>query len=74
MDKLKKIMISFGEAREIAKLMGCSTATVSLALSYKLDSDMAKRVRKMALLRGGIEVEFKVTGRTGNERRAEENA
>lgn len=74
MDKLKKIMVSFGEAREIATLMGCSTATVSLALSYKLDSDMAKRVRKMALLRGGIEVELKATGRTDNERRAEENA
>lgn len=74
MKKIKKIMISFGEAREIARLMGCSTATVSLALNYKLDSDTAKKVRKMALLRGGTEVELKATGRTGNERRTEENA
>lgn len=54
----KKIVVMHGEMNEISRLMGCSREMVSLSLSFRKDTDLAKRIRKMAILRGGKEVCF----------------
>ena len=54
----KKIVVMHGEMNEFSRLMGCSREMVSLSLSFRKDTDLAKRIRKMAILRGGKEVCF----------------
>ena len=36
--------------------MNCTYETVSRALAYKKDTKLARAIRKMALMRGGVEV------------------
>ena len=54
----KKIVVEHGEVGEISRLMGCTRQMVSLSLSFRKETDLAKRIRKMAILRGGKEVCF----------------
>jgi hypothetical protein len=49
-----KILVEFGEGRRIAKLIGCTEKTVSLALNDKKETALSERIRKIAILRGGI--------------------
>ena len=49
-----KILVEFGEGRRIARLLGCSEKTVSLALNDKRDSLLSQHIRKLAILRGGL--------------------
>jgi predicted transcriptional regulator len=49
-----KILVEFGEGRRIAKLLGCTEKTVSLALNDKRETALWERIRKIAILRGGI--------------------
>lgn len=51
-----KIVVDRGEVNKIAKLMGCHRVVVSRAVNYQSDSSLARRIRKMAILRGGVEV------------------
>ena len=58
MNEIKKaIAASTDLRRKIAKTFGVSLATVSLALNYapQGDSERAARIRKYALLKGGVE-------------------
>jgi hypothetical protein len=41
--------------REIKTIFGCSREFVWWALNYKSDSDLAQRIRKFALDKGGVE-------------------
>ncbi|MCS3049319.1 ArsR family transcriptional regulator [Parabacteroides johnsonii] len=52
----KRIVVEYGEVRRIALLMNCTYETVSRALAYKKDTKLARAIRKMALMRGGVEV------------------
>lgn len=52
----KRIVVEYGEVKKIAELMGCSWVTVSYSLAYRKDTKLARAIRKMALMRGGIEV------------------
>lgn len=54
--KMNRILTRFGEINRIAAIMGVSRPTVRSALSDKTSSDLAKRIRKAALERGGVEV------------------
>lgn len=54
----KKIIVAFGEQRFIAKTLNCTQVMVCYALSYKKDSMLARKIRKMAMERGGVEVEL----------------
>lgn len=54
--KMNRILTRFGEINRIAAIMGVSRPTVRSALSGKTSSDLAKRIRKAALERGGVEV------------------
>lgn len=53
---LHKIVTSRGEVNKIAMLMGCHRVVVSRALNFQCDSVLARKIRKMAVLRGGVEV------------------
>ncbi len=52
----KRIIVEHGEVKRIALLMNCTYEMVSHSLAYRKDTKLAKAIRKMALMRGGIEV------------------
>lgn len=52
----RKIVVEHGEVRAIARLMECTPEMVSHSLSFRKNSPLAQRIRRMALLRGGIEI------------------
>lgn len=49
--------------RMIAQKLGITSAALSMALSFKRNSPMAKIVREMALQHGGVYLEEKEVGR-----------
>lgn len=49
--------------RMIAEKLGITSGAVSMALSFKRNSPMAKTVREMALQNGGVYLEEKEVGR-----------
>lgn len=52
----KRIIVEYGEVRRIAHLMNCTEVMVSHSLAYRKDTKLAKSIRKIALMRGGVEV------------------
>lgn len=71
----RRIVVEQGEVTAIARLMGCTTVFVSYALNFRRDSELARRIRRMALLRGGIEIGNEpVKGGTSNEGKTMEAA
>ncbi|WP_298551747.1 ArsR family transcriptional regulator [uncultured Parabacteroides sp.] len=52
----KRIVVDHGEVKRIARLMNCTYEMVSHSLAYRKDTKLAKAIRKMALMRGGVEV------------------
>lgn len=65
----RRIVVEHGEVRKIASLMGCTHEMVSHSLAYRKNTKLAQAIRKMALIRGGIEVggESVNTGNYENE-------
>ena len=61
----KRIVVEHGEVKRIASLMGCTREMISHSLAYRKNSELAAKIRKMALMRGGVEV--------GNEPAKEES-
>ena len=51
----RKIILPHGGRTELAKLFDKSLVTIKSALDFRTDSDLAKRIRKAALARGGYE-------------------
>lgn len=70
----RKIVVEQGEVTAIAKLMGCTTVFVSYALNFRKNSELAQRIRRMALLRGGIEVGNEPVKESSNEDKTMEAA
>ena len=52
----RRIVVEYGEVKRIASLMNCTWEMVSHSLASRKDTKLAKAIRKMALMRGGIEV------------------
>lgn len=52
----RRIVVEHGEVSRIARLMGCTYEMVSHSLAYRKNTDLARRIRRMALLRGGVEI------------------
>ncbi|MPN41200.1 hypothetical protein SDC9_188742 [bioreactor metagenome] len=46
-----------GERKEIAKMFNVSEVTVRNALKGRTQSELSRRIRRMAIQRGGIEVD-----------------
>ena len=56
---MKYVQIPYGKRKDLAKRMGCSQTTVANALHFKRDSELARRIRSVALNEfSGFEVEF----------------
>lgn len=54
----RKIVVKRGETQAIARILGCTYEYVSHSLSFHKDSLLANKIRKVALERGGVYVEF----------------
>lgn len=55
---MKEILLKHGKTRsEIAKAFGVSTVTVRSALKGRTHSELAEKIRKMALEKGGKETD-----------------
>lgn len=52
----RRIIVEYGEVANIAKMMGCTYEMVSHSLAFRKNTDLARRIRKMALMRGGVEI------------------
>lgn len=63
----KRIIVEHGEVKRIALLMNCTWEMVSHSLAYRKNTELARAIRKMALMRGGIEVGDEPVNNTGHE-------
>ncbi len=52
---MNKILVNHGERKELAALLRTSEVTVRKALNGKSKSELAKRIRLLAIQRGGVE-------------------
>lgn len=55
---MKEILTKHGERRIIAKMFHVSEVTVRNALKGRTRSELSDRIRKIAVQRGGIEVDI----------------
>ena len=56
---MKYVQVPYGKRKELAQKFDCSQSTVALALRFKIDSEIARRIRSAALNEfSGFEVEF----------------
>ena len=56
---MKQIITRKGEINALADVFGCCRKTVGEALMFKTDTDLARRIRRMAIERGGRETDYK---------------
>jgi|AGTN01.2.fsa_nt_gi hypothetical protein len=54
---MREILTKHGERRVIAKLLGVSEVTVRNALKGRTQSELSERIRKIAVQRGGFEID-----------------
>lgn len=50
----KYISVPNETKRDLRKVFNCTKEMVWMALNYKSDSDLAKRIRKFAIDKGGV--------------------
>jgi predicted transcriptional regulator len=51
----RRILVERGEVKSIAKIMGCTPNMVSYSLAFSKNSFLARKIRKAAIERGGID-------------------
>ena len=54
---MKEILTRYGEVKALQEIFGVSRPTVISALRWRTFSDLAQRIRKAALERGGKETD-----------------
>jgi len=59
MEKGKKILVANGEKKALKELFGCSYPTVRDALNGKSSTTLGYKIRKLAIERGGVEIDLK---------------
>jgi hypothetical protein len=62
----QRIVVERGEVNELHKLFKCSRQMVTYSLSFKKNSFLARKIRKAAMERGGID-----TGAVENQKKKE---
>lgn len=55
-NNMRRILVPHGEINELAKLMNVSRVTVRHALYFRINSEISKKVRCLAIKRGGVEI------------------
>ena len=54
---MKRIILDYGKAKQLAKVFKCSREMVSKALHFKKNSELARKIRYVAKEQyGGIEI------------------
>jgi hypothetical protein len=53
----RRIVIERGEGKQLAKLFECSEQMVYYSLCFKKNSLLARKIRKAALERGGLDTD-----------------
>jgi hypothetical protein len=51
-----KILTDRGDKKALIKIFGCSHVTVREALRGNIQTELAKKIRKAAIERGGVEI------------------
>ncbi len=51
---MAKIILEYGERKILGEIFKVSQLTIRRALTYKTNTDLAKKIRKLALDRGGV--------------------
>jgi hypothetical protein len=54
----RRIVVEHGEVKQIALLMNCTVQMVNGALAFRKNSFLARKIRKIAIERGGIDTEI----------------
>lgn len=55
--RMKRIILDYGKAKQLAKVFKCSREMVSKALHFKKNSELARKIRYVAKEQyGGIEI------------------
>ena len=54
MEKIRRILVSQEVNQSLQQVFGCTKEMVSRALNYRRDTELAKRIRALALQKGGI--------------------
>jgi hypothetical protein len=52
----QKIIVEKGEVKALAKLFNCTVQMVYKSLSFSMNSLLARKIRKSALERGGLDI------------------
>ena len=55
---MRQIITRIGEGKTLAKMFGVCQKTVIEALKFRSNSDLAVRIRRAAIERGGKETEY----------------
>lgn len=55
---MRQILTRIGEGKQLAKLFGVCEKTVIEALKFRSNTQLAVRIRKAAIERGGKETEY----------------
>lgn len=52
---MAKILVAVGEKKQLMKIFNRSHVTVRRALNGEIDTELARKIRKAAIERGGVE-------------------
>lgn len=62
--KMKRIIVDYGTVTELCRTFGVSMVTVRRALRHETSTELAGKIRALAMKKGGVELEY----RNENER------
>lgn len=54
---MKRIIVDYGTVSELCKTFGVSMVTVRRALRYQTDTELAGKIRALAMKKGGVELD-----------------
>lgn len=52
---MRQIVVEYGVNTEIMAALGCAQPTIRAALRYKSNTSLARKIRFLALKKGGVE-------------------
>lgn len=50
----REVILKYGEKKVIANLLGVTEKTVYNAVTFRCNTELAKRIRRLAVMRGGM--------------------
>lgn len=54
---MKRIIVDYGTVSELCKAFGVSMVTVRRALRYETSTELAGKIRALAMKKGGVELD-----------------